>query len=159
MEDVRDIVVTPLSPACGAEISGVDLTKPLSPSAVEAIGQAWGKHLVLVFRGQTVTQEQQLRFASYFGELGNRKKAPEALRARAEGIHQDNEKVLLVTNIKVDGQPIGAFGDGEFWFHIDSAIRRGPTNTPSSTRSNCPRPAATRCSRTCTRPMRRCRPR
>ena len=62
----------------------------------------------------------------YFGDLGSRKKAPEALRARAEGVQQDHEKVLLVTNIKVDGQPIGAFGDGEFWFHIDSGYSARP---------------------------------
>jgi taurine dioxygenase len=31
-----------------------------------------------------------------------------------------------VTNIKVDGQPIGAFGDGEFWFHIDSGYSARP---------------------------------
>ena len=126
MADALEISVTPLSPACGAEIGGVDLTEPLSPSVVEAIKQAWGKYLVLVFRGQTITQEQQLRFASYFGELGNRKKAPEPLRARTEGIHQDNEKVLLVSNIKIDGQPIGAFGEGEFWFHIDSGYTPRP---------------------------------
>jgi taurine dioxygenase len=126
MQDIAEITVTPLSPACGAEIGGVDLTGPLSPETVEAIKHAWGKHLVLVFRGQTITQDQQLRFASYFGELGNRKKAPEPLRARAEGIYQDHEKVLLVTNIKVDGQPIGAFGDGEFWFHIDSGYSPRP---------------------------------
>src|SRR6266446_7983272 len=126
MQDVVDIEVTPLSAACGAEIKGVDLTKPLSEATVEAIKDAWGKHLVLVFRGQNVSQDDQLRFASYFGDLGSRKKAPEALRSRAEGIRQDNEKVLLVTNIKVDGQPIGAFGDGEFWFHIDSGYSACP---------------------------------
>jgi taurine dioxygenase len=126
MEDLLDITVTPLSAACGAQISGVDLTKPLSPGAVDAIKDDWGRHLVLVFRGQSITQDQQLRFASYFGELGKRKKAPEPLRARAEGLYQDNEKVLLVTNIKVDGQPIGAFGDGEFWFHIDSGYSPRP---------------------------------
>src|SRR4051812_26177255 len=99
MSDVLDINVTPLSPACGAEISGVDLTKPLSPAVVEAIRRAWGEHLVLGFRGQTIPQKQQLRFASYFGALGNRKKAPEPLRVRTEGIQQDNEKILLVSNI------------------------------------------------------------
>jgi len=126
MHDVIDIEVTPLSSACGAEIKGVDLTKELSEPTVRAIKQAWGKHLVLVFRGQSITQEQQLRFASYFGDLGNRRKAPEPLRSRAEGIRQDNEKVLLVSNIKVDGQPIGAFGEGEFWFHIDSGYTPRP---------------------------------
>src|SRR5262252_9829327 len=126
MQDVVDIEVAPLSPACGAEIRGVDVTKPLSRQTVEAIREAWGKHLVLVFRGQTISQDQQLRFASYFGNLGNRRKAPEQLRSRAEGIRQDNEKVLLVSNIKVDGQPIGAFGEGEFWFHIDSGYTPRP---------------------------------
>jgi taurine dioxygenase len=126
MLDINDIQVTPLSPACGAELSGVDLRGPLSERQVRAIKDAWGKHLVLVFRGQQPSQEDQLRFASYFGELGSRKKAPAALRGRAEGIQQDHEKVLLVTNIKVDGQPIGAFGDGEFWFHIDSGYSERP---------------------------------
>src|SRR3981189_3415957 len=126
MHDVIDITVAPLSPACGAEVSGVDLTRPLSETQVRAIKEAWGKHLVLVFRGQKLSQDDQLRFASYFGHLGSRKKAPEKLRSRAEGVQQDHEKVLLVTNIKVDGQPIGAFGDGEFWFPIDSGYSSRP---------------------------------
>ncbi len=126
MQDIIDITVAPLSPACGAEISGVDLTRPLSKSTVDAIRRAWGKHLVLVFRGQSITQDEQLRFASYFGELGSRKKAPPQLRTRAEGIRQDHEKILLVTNIKIDGEAIGAFGDGEFWFHIDSGYAARP---------------------------------
>src|SRR6516162_6752327 len=126
MQDVIDLTVTPLSGACGAEIKGIDLTRPLSQETVQAIRDAWAKHLVLLFRAQTITQEQQLAFASCFGDLGNRKKAPEPLRSRAEGILQTNEKVLLVTNIKVDGQPIGAFGEGEFWFHIDSGYTARP---------------------------------
>ena len=52
MQDVLDIEVRPLSPACGAEIRGVDLTRPLTEAQVDAIKEAWGKHLVLVFRGQ-----------------------------------------------------------------------------------------------------------
>src|SRR5579871_4279702 len=126
MQDVIDITVRPLSRACGAEIIGVDLTRELSPATVRAIKDAWAEHLVLVFRGQSITQEQQLRFASYFGELGDRKKAPEPLRGRAEGIYQDHKKILLVTNIKVDGRPIGAFGEGEFWFHIVSGYTPRP---------------------------------
>src|SRR6516225_6432537 len=126
MQDVIDIEVTPLSTACGAEIKGVDLTKPLSAAIIQAVKEAWGRHLVLVFRGQTLSQDDQLRFASYFGELGDRKKAPEPLRSRAEGSQQDNQKILLVSNIKVDGKAIGAFGEGEFWFHIDGGYTPRP---------------------------------
>jgi len=126
MGDIRDIEIIPLSSACGAEIRGVDPARPLSRKVVEAIKDAWARHLVLVFRGASITQEEQLRFAACFGELGSRKKAPEPLRDRAEGTQQDNEKVLLVSNIVVDGQPIGAFGEGEFWFHIDSGYSARP---------------------------------
>ena len=126
MQDVVDIDVTPLSTACGAEVKGVDLTGPLTAATIAAIKEAWNSYLVLVFRGQTLSQDDQLRFASYFGELGDRKKAPEHLRTRAEGSRQDNQKILLVSNIKVDGQAIGAFGEGEFWFHIDGGYTPRP---------------------------------
>ena len=126
MFDVRDIEVVPLGRACGAEIRGVDLTKELSDDVVAHIQKAWNEHLVLVFRGQTLSQEDQLRFAGRFGPLGERKKAPEPLRDRAEGVLQLDPRVLLVSNIKLDGVPIGAFGDGDMWFHIDSGYSERP---------------------------------
>lgn len=126
MQDVLDLTITPLSPACGALIGGVDLSQDLTKSQVDAIRKAWDDHIVLVFRGQKITQEQQLRFAAHFGELGNRKQAPEELRTRIEGVYQNDPKVLLVTNIKEDGKPIGAFGDGDMWFHIDSGYAEKP---------------------------------
>jgi len=126
MQGVVGIEVTPLSAACGAEVKGIDLTRPLSAATIATIKEAWNSHLVLVFRGQTLSQDDQLRFASYFGELGDRKQAPEQLRGRAEGIQQDNQKILLVSNIKVDGKAIGAFGEGEFWFHIDGGYTLRP---------------------------------
>jgi taurine dioxygenase len=126
MQDTIDIEVTPLSAACGAEIKGIDLTRPLAAETVAAIKDAWGKHLVLLFRGQKLSQDDQLRFASYFGTLGDRRKAPETLRSRTEGTEQTNQKILLVSNIKVDGKAIGAFGEGEFWFHIDGGYTAQP---------------------------------
>jgi taurine dioxygenase len=126
MQDTIDIEVTPLSAACGAEIKAVDLTRPLAAETVAAIKDAWGRHLVLLFRGQRLSEDDQLRFASYFGTLGERRKAPEALRGRTEGTEQTNQKILLVSNIKVDGKAIGAFGEGEFWFHIDGGYTTQP---------------------------------
>lgn len=126
MFDTMDIEVRPLSPACGAEIRGVDLTKPLPAEIVAQIQAAWDEHIVLVFRGQTLSQEDQLRFASNFGDLGARKQAPEPLRDRTEGVLQLDPRVLLVSNIKQSGVPIGAFGDGDMWFHIDSGYSERP---------------------------------
>lgn len=126
----ENITVTPLSSACGAEITGVDLTEELSDETVAAIRKAWNEHIVLVFRGQTLTEEQQLRFASRFGTLGKRKAAlfAEEIRGRSEGILQTNANVLLVSNIEVNGEPIGAFGEGDMWFHIDSGYVEKPYN-------------------------------
>ena len=128
METTLAVKVTPLSPACGAMIEGVDLAEDLPDATIALIKDAWAKHLVLVFRGQTITQEQQLRFAARFGELGERKvgQAREELRSRAQGVLQDDNRVMLVSNIKIDGNPVGAFGDGEMWFHIDSGYSARP---------------------------------
>jgi taurine dioxygenase len=126
MQDVMDIKVTPLSPACGCEIEGVDLSQDLPDATIDAIKAAWRRHLVIVIRGQTVTQEQQLRFASRFGQLGERKKASQNFAGRTQGVEQTDSRVLLVSNKMVDGKPIGSFGDGDMWYHIDSGYHERP---------------------------------
>ncbi|MFZ9233043.1 MAG: TauD/TfdA dioxygenase family protein, partial [Hylemonella sp.] len=59
----------PLSPVFAAEVSGIDLTKPLSQQDVRAINAGMNEHAVLVFRQQPMTAQQQLNFASSFGPL------------------------------------------------------------------------------------------
>jgi len=63
------IRTTPLSGVLGAEISGVDLSEELSYEQFTAIHQAFLDHHVLVFRGQDLTPEAQMRFGQRFGEL------------------------------------------------------------------------------------------
>jgi taurine dioxygenase len=121
-----EIQVTPLSPACGAEISGLDLTEDLPQAVIDQVQEAWHTHQMLVIRGQDLNLEQQLRFAGRFGELGERKQAPDALRERTEGILQTDKHTLLVSNMVVDGKPVGAFGDGDMWYHIDSGYAESP---------------------------------
>lgn len=55
--------------AVGAEVSGVDLSQPLPPEAIEEIRQAWLTHHVLCFRDQNLTPTAQAQFAENFGEL------------------------------------------------------------------------------------------
>ncbi|MBM7062912.1 taurine dioxygenase [Pseudomonas sp. UL073] len=61
--------ITPLSPALGAVVSGVELRDALSDSTQQAIAQALLDHQVLFFRDQPLTPQQQARFAARFGDL------------------------------------------------------------------------------------------
>jgi taurine dioxygenase len=63
------IRVAPMSGALGAEISGVDLTKPLDRERTAEIRRAWLEHQVVCFRDQGITPAQQVAFAEYFGVL------------------------------------------------------------------------------------------
>jgi len=60
--------VLPLEPTIGAEVHGIDLAKPLSRDEITAIRGLLLKHKVLFFRDQVITSEQQVAFASQFGE-------------------------------------------------------------------------------------------
>lgn len=66
---MSNVTVSPLSTALGAQISGVDITRPLSPDQRDAIEQALLTHSVLFFRDQPITPQQQARFAANFGDL------------------------------------------------------------------------------------------
>src|SRR6266508_4433414 len=62
--------VVPLTKHIGAELRGIDLREKPDDETVRAIYQAWLDHLVIVFPGQTLSQEDFLRVTGYFGELG-----------------------------------------------------------------------------------------
>lgn len=62
------IQVRPLNNVIGAEVSGVDLRSPLEDAQVDAIRRALHDHLVLFFRGQDITDAEQLDFARNFGD-------------------------------------------------------------------------------------------
>ncbi len=66
---MTDFEIRPITPAIGAEIHGVDLAKPLSDATFAAIERALLDHMVLVFRGQDITPDQQLDFGRRFGEV------------------------------------------------------------------------------------------
>jgi len=63
------IRVEPCTPCIGAEISGVDLTRPLPKAAIDEIKKALAEHQVIFFRGQCLDHETHKSFGSRFGEL------------------------------------------------------------------------------------------
>lgn len=64
-----DLDIRPLSPVIGAEVHGLDLSRPLGADVVAAIRRALCRHLVLFFRDQDLDYEQQATFGRQFGEL------------------------------------------------------------------------------------------
>ena len=114
----ESIAVLPLSPAIGAEIAGIDLRTPLDDAQLRTIMEAWHRHCVLLFRDQHLEAEDQLRFAGRFGEL-----------SKVINNHSKNSghpSVMLVSNIRKDGQLIGGLPDGEMYFHSDQCYVERP---------------------------------
>ena len=88
--------VFPVTGSIGAEVVGVDPSRPLDDGTVDELRKAWLDHLVLFFRNVDVTPEQQIRFARYFGEI-----QPPPLRTQHGGPPEMN--VLDQTEPKGDG--------------------------------------------------------
>jgi taurine dioxygenase len=64
------ISLSPLGPALGAEVSGVDLARPIDDATAEEIRRAFADYLVLFFRGQDMTPADQVAVAGLFGPVG-----------------------------------------------------------------------------------------
>jgi len=65
------LTITPSGQACGAHVTGVDLTQPLDPATIAAIRAAWLDHHVLAFADQAMSDDNLERFTGYFGGFGD----------------------------------------------------------------------------------------
>jgi taurine dioxygenase len=110
------IEVIPLNKHIGAEIRGVDLSKPIDESTRKEIYAAWLKHIVVLFRGLELTPEQFLAASSTFGKVAKLVRPPEF---RPPGYSRLPDTIMLISNVRENGVPIGALPDGEMWFHHD----------------------------------------
>jgi taurine dioxygenase len=108
--------IVPLSRHIGAELRGIDLREKPAAETVRAIYQAWLDHLVLVFPGQKLSQEDLIRATGFFGELGELSRPP---KYRPPGFAKMLPGIMLISNIRENGEPIGALPDGEMMFHHD----------------------------------------
>ena len=115
------ITVTPLSRALGAEIAGVDLSRPLDDATFDAIHAAWMAHLVVVFRDQRLTDEELERFSARLGALDRK-----PLYSGDVVDTTTSDYVLVISNVKIDGKPIGDLGDSEAVWHMDMTYNELP---------------------------------
>jgi taurine dioxygenase len=113
-------LVVPTGGGLGAEIRGVDLRR-LGDNAFAAIQQAWLDNLVLLFRGQQLTDAELVAFSRRFGEL-DLAPVQESGRRFVEGIPE----LYIVSNVLKNGEPIGSLGNGEAVWHTDMSYLPDP---------------------------------
>jgi taurine dioxygenase len=113
----------PLTKHIGCEVRGVDLRQSLPPAAVSAIYRAWLDHAVLLFRNQDLSQEDLIRVTGYFGELAPLGRPANTL---PKGFSRLLPNIMMISNIRENGETIGALPDGEMMFHHDTIHRPEP---------------------------------
>jgi taurine dioxygenase len=111
MGQYRTIGVEPMAGAMGAEIQGVDLSKPLSNATREDIHRAFLAHQMIVFRDQRLSPQGQVSLAHLFG-----KPAIYPFLKGLDGIPEVNELIKTETDTK-------NFGGG---WHSDTAYKERP---------------------------------
>jgi taurine dioxygenase len=108
------ISIKNLDAALGAEVGGIDLSKPAARDDVAAIEGAWRERLVVVFRGQTLSDPQLIAFSRNFGELD-----PPGPNPYGEPFNKQHPELNVLSNVVENGKPIGNLGDGEAVWHAD----------------------------------------
>lgn len=113
------ITVNRIGKHIGAEISGVDLTQPLSDDTFAQIAKAFFDNEVVFFRNQKITPAQQVEFTRRFGILEQ--------HVRKESRLPGHPEILVVSNLLDEqGNAIGAQDAGRFW-HSDLSYKKEPS--------------------------------
>ncbi len=113
-----DFQIRPFDAPLGAEVIGLDLREPVDGEAFARLHAAFLAHHVLVLRDQCITPAQQVAFTRRWGTLQQH-----VLRQFALPGHPE---VLVVSNIRENGQPVGLGDAGHFW-HSDLSYKERPS--------------------------------
>jgi taurine dioxygenase len=112
---------TPIAPALGATIEGVDLAT-ITPVEFARVYEIWKKHHVIVLRDQRLTNAQFERFSAMLGELD-----PPPNQGAGRKSVPGHPNLYVVSNRRnASGEPIGALGDGEASWHTDMSYQERP---------------------------------
>jgi taurine dioxygenase len=112
----------------GAEIRGVDL-RTLTDATFDQLHKLWQHHLLLLFRGQSITPPDLVSLIKRFGTpVSSSNLHQRDLKERtANAVFNLPPEVTAVTNIKQDGKAVGILGDGELSWHSDFSFKDRPT--------------------------------
>jgi alpha-ketoglutarate-dependent taurine dioxygenase len=108
------ISIKNLDAVLGAEVAGVDVSKPLPQADIDAIEATWRERLVVVLHGQSLSDPQLIAFSRNFGELD-----PPGPNPYGAPFLKDHPELNVISNVVENGKPIGNLGDGEAVWHAD----------------------------------------
>ncbi|MGE3845011.1 MAG: TauD/TfdA dioxygenase family protein [Vicinamibacterales bacterium] len=117
------IEIRPFDGPLGARVHCDDLAR-LDSGALQQIRTAWLEHLVLLIRGQQLSPDGLVKFAEIFGEVSTA--TPVSELPPGVGADRPNPYIAIVSNVKIDGAPIGTLGDGEVVWHTDMSYHEEP---------------------------------
>jgi len=117
----RGMTITPTGAALGADVSNFDISG-IDEAGIKTIREAWLEHLVLRIRGQDFGDAEHTRFAKLIGPL---ELAPKTMFTGKPWMAEFPE-MSRITNIIVDGKPIGNLGSGECVWHTDMSYIEEP---------------------------------
>ena len=112
--------VVPTGAALAGEVRGVDL-RGIDDGAFAAIHRAWLDHLVLLFRGQDMDDDDLIAFSRRFGELDL---AP--IQENGRRFVEGHPEIYVVSNVIENGVAIGSLGAGEAVWHTDMSYLEDP---------------------------------
>ena len=105
--------------ALGAEIRGVDLSKPMDDATFQLVKDGWLQNLVIVVRGQSLDTDAQVAFGTRFGE-------PAPTRTANIVRKTEHPAIMYISNRKENGKFIDQLPEGEMQFHIDQCYIEQP---------------------------------
>ena len=117
----QNIKITPLAAPLGAEVSGIDVSRAVAAPTRAALIEAWQARLVLVLRGQRITDAELLAFSRNFGALD-----PPGPNPTGKPFHKEFPEINVISNVVEDGAPIGGLGAGEAVWHADMTYIETP---------------------------------
>jgi taurine dioxygenase len=110
--------IQPISRACGAEVTGIDLTRPLQAQAVQQLHKALGENGLLLFRNADLAPQQHIALSRQFGPLET--------HVVGEFNLPEHPEVFVVSNVKEEGKLKGAVYAGQYW-HSDLSYMKKPS--------------------------------
>lgn len=114
-----ELAAVPLSPFLGAEITGLDLSRKVTPDEAARVRALFYRHQVIAVRDQEISPEAFIRFAEIFGPI-----EPFFISAYN---HPEHPQIYVLSNVRKDGKPIGRDGAGTHW-HSDSTFVEKPSS-------------------------------